>query len=88
MNDAVVALSKEQWTPGQVIILDHGGGYFSIYASLNAASVVKGASLRKGDVIGTVGISDPDLKPHLHFEIRTPPNGNAVDPESWLRGAR
>jgi murein hydrolase activator len=75
-------------TYGLTVILDHGGGYFSIYASLNSASVVKGASLRKGDVIGTVGISDPDLKPHLHFEIRTPPNGNAVDPESWLRGGR
>jgi murein DD-endopeptidase MepM/ murein hydrolase activator NlpD len=51
-------------------------------------SVRKGSVLRKGDILGTVGISDPDLKPHLHFEIRTPPNGNAVDPESWLRGAR
>ena len=77
-------------TYGLTVILDHGGGYFSIYASLNSvqAAVRKGSALRKGDVLGTVGISDPDLKPHLHFEIRTPPNGNAVDPESWLRGAR
>ena len=77
-------------TYGLTVILDHGGGYFSIYASLNSvlAGVRKGSALRKGDVLGTVGISDPDLKPHLHFEIRTPPNGNAVDPESWLRGAR
>ena len=77
-------------TYGLTVILDHGGGYFSIYASLNAVSpsLRKGSALRKGDVIGTVGISDPDLKPHLHFEIRTPPNGSAVDPESWLRGAR
>lgn len=77
-------------TYGLTVILDHGGGYFSIYASLNSvqAGVRKGSVLRKGDVLGSVGISDPDLKPHLHFEIRTPPNGNAVDPESWLRGAR
>ncbi|MEO7456300.1 MAG: peptidoglycan DD-metalloendopeptidase family protein [Gemmatimonadaceae bacterium] len=75
-------------TYGLTVILDHGGGYFSIYASLNSASVQKGATVRKGDVLGTVGISDPDLKPHLHLEIRTPPNGNAVDPESWLRGRR
>ena len=74
-------------TYGLTVILDHGGGYFSIYASLNsvAPSLRKGSVLKKGDLIGTVGISDPDLKPHLHFEIRTPPNGNAVDPESWLR---
>jgi len=31
-------------------------------------------------------VSDPELRPHLHFEIR--PQGRAVDPESWLRGAR
>ena len=77
-------------TYGLTVILDHGGGFFSIYASLHTASpaVRKGSLLRKGDVLGTVGISDPDLTPHLHFEIRTPPNGNAVDPESWLRGSR
>ena len=77
-------------TYGLTVILDHGGGYFSIYASLNSVppAVRKGSAMRKGDVLGTVGISDPDLEPHLHFEIRTPPNGNAVDPESWLRGAR
>ena len=45
-----------------------------------------GTPVRKGDVIGTVGVSDPDLKPHLHFEMR--PKGRAVDPESWLRGSR
>ncbi|MDQ2665687.1 MAG: peptidoglycan DD-metalloendopeptidase family protein [Gemmatimonadota bacterium] len=77
-------------TYGLTVILDHGGGYFSIYASLNSVppSLRKGTVLKKGDLIGTVGISDPDLKPHLHFEIRTPPNGNAVDPEGWLRGSR
>jgi murein hydrolase activator len=75
-------------TYGLTRILDHGGGYFSIYASLNATNVQKGATVRKGDNIGTVGVSDPDLKPHLHFEIRTPPDGKAVDPESWLRGTR
>ncbi|MES2179593.1 MAG: peptidoglycan DD-metalloendopeptidase family protein [Gemmatimonadota bacterium] len=77
-------------TYGLTIILDHGGGYFSIYASLNSAApgIQKGSTVKKGDVIGTVGMSDPDLKPHLHFEIRTPPRGDAVDPESWLRGTR
>lgn len=73
-------------TYGLTVILDHGGGYFSIYGSLNTAAVKKGAVVRKGDVLGTVGVADPDLAPHLHFEIRTPPDGRAVDPESWLRG--
>ena len=73
-------------TYGLTVIVQHGAGDYSVYASLAGASVRTGASIRKGDVIGTVGISDPDLRPHLHFEIR--PQGRAVDPESWLRGTR
>jgi septal ring factor EnvC (AmiA/AmiB activator) len=73
-------------TYGLTVILQHGDGDYSIYASLNSASVRTGAAVRKGDALGTVGISDPDLKPHLHFEMR--PQGHAVDPESWLRGTR
>jgi septal ring factor EnvC (AmiA/AmiB activator) len=73
-------------TYGLTVILQHGEGDYSIYASLQAASMRKGAAVRKGDVVGTVGVSDPDLKPHLHFEMR--PKGRAVDPESWLRGSR
>ena len=73
-------------TYGLTVILQHGGGDYSIYASLNSAAVRSGATVRKGDAVGTVGISDPDLKPHLHFEMR--PRGRAVDPEAWLRGAR
>jgi murein hydrolase activator len=73
-------------TYGLTVILQHGAGDYSIYASLASAAVRTGTAVRKGDVVGAVGISDPDLKPHLHFEIR--PQGRAVDPESWLRGAR
>jgi murein hydrolase activator len=70
-------------TYGLTVILQHGEGDYSIYASLQSASVRTGSSVRKGEVIGTVGISDPDLTPHLHFEMR--PKGHAVDPEKWLR---
>ena len=73
-------------TYGLTVILQHGEGDYSIYASLQGASVRTGTAVRKGDTIGTVGVSDPDLKPHLHFEMR--PKGRAVDPESWLRGSR
>lgn len=73
-------------TYGLTVILQHGEGDYSIYASLAEASVRTGATVRKGDPVGTVGVSDPDLKPHLHFEMR--PKGRAVDPESWLRGSR
>jgi septal ring factor EnvC (AmiA/AmiB activator) len=70
-------------TYGLTVILQHGEGDYSVYASLASASVRNGATVKKGEAIGTVGVSDPDLKPHLHFEIR--PKGHAVDPERWLR---
>ncbi len=70
-------------TYGLTVILQHGEGDYSVYASLASASVRTGTTVKKGEAIGTVGVSDPDLKPHLHFEIR--PKGHAVDPERWLR---
>lgn len=73
-------------TYGLTVIIQHGEGDYSIYASLQGAALRAGAGVKKGDVVGTVGISDPELSPHLHFEMR--PKGRAVDPEHWLRGAR
>jgi murein hydrolase activator len=73
-------------TYGTTIIVEHGGGDYSIYGSLARADVRLHESVTKGQQLGTVGISDPDLPPHLHFEIRH--GGPAVDPASWLRGER
>lgn len=73
-------------TYGTTIIVEHGGGDYSIYGSLARADVTLRETVTKGQQLGTVGISDPDLPPHLHFEIRH--GGPAVDPASWLRGER
>ena len=77
-------------TYGLTVIVDHGGGDYSIYGSLNRADVRAQQAVVKGQVIGTVGISDPDLASHLHFEIRHGTDGRplAVDPAKWLRGQR
>lgn len=82
-----VALAEASGTYGLTVILQHGGGAYSIYSSLASVSVRKGAKITKGDVIGTVGQSDPDLPPRLHFEMR-PKDGVAVDPLEWLRRQR
>jgi septal ring factor EnvC (AmiA/AmiB activator) len=73
-------------TYGLTVIVQHGGGDYSVYGSLQRASVVKGAKVTKGETIGTVGRADPDLSPHLHLEIR--PKGRAVDPLTWLQQRR
>lgn len=81
-----VVLSENVGTYGATVIVQHGGGDYSIYGSLGRIDVRKGQTIQKGQVIGTVGAADPDLPPHLHLEIR--PKGRAVDPLEWLRGQR
>lgn len=77
---------RQLGTYGLTVIIDHGGGDYSIYGSLSRADVRESQMVSKGQVIGGVGISDPDLPPHLHFEIRH--GGPAVDPATWLRQQR
>ena len=74
-------------TYGLTIIVDHGGGDYSIYGSLSRTDVRPQQTVNKGDVIGTAGISDPDIPPHLHFEIRHGTDGRpvAIDPAKWLK---
>jgi septal ring factor EnvC (AmiA/AmiB activator) len=78
-----VVLAGQLGTYGQTVIVEHGGGDYSVYGSLNTIKVSKGEHVSKGEVIGTVGVSDPDLPAHLHFEIRH--GGPAVNPTTWLR---
>jgi septal ring factor EnvC (AmiA/AmiB activator) len=68
---------------GLMMILDHDGGYYSIYAHLERARAGLGQRVAKGEVIGTVGESGSLTGPKLHFEIRQ--EGRAVDPIAWLR---
>ena len=77
---------RQLGTYGLTVIIDHGGGDYSIYGSLSRSDVRESQTVAKGQVIGGVGISDPDLPPHVHFEIRH--GGPAVDPASWLREQR
>ena len=81
-----VMIAEPIGTYGLTVIVQHGGGDYSVYGSLNRALVTKGAKVKKGQTIGTVGQADPELNPHLHFEIR--PKGKATDPLVWLQNKR
>ncbi len=81
-----VVLAENVGTYGPTVIIQHGGGDYSVYGSLARIDVQKGQAVAKTQRIGSVGAADPELPPHLHFEVR--PNGRAVDPLEWLRGRR
>jgi septal ring factor EnvC (AmiA/AmiB activator) len=83
VSSGEVVLADVMGTYGNTIIVQHGGGDYSVYGSLSNMAVSKGTRVVKGQVIGTVGATDPSLPAHLHFEIRH--GGPAVDPLDWLR---
>ncbi len=56
---------------GNMIMIDHGNGFQSLYAHLSALNVVCGQSVGQGDVIGAIGSTGHSSGSHLHFEIRT-----------------
>lgn len=82
-----VVFAEQAGTYGLTMIVQHGGGAYTMYASLQEIRAPRGTKVTKGQTIGTVGQADPDLPPRLHFEIR-PNGGRAVDPLEWLRRQR
>ena len=67
---------------GNCIIVDHGGGWSTLYGHCSALYVSKGKTVMQGTVIGAVGSTGMSTGPHLHFEVRY--NGSPVDPRSRL----
>jgi len=86
INSGTVALSDEQWTPGQTICIDHGGGIFSKYMHLSARRVRTGEAVTRGQLIGLSGqTGGQNPGPHLHLDLVV--NGTHVDPIDFMRTA-
>lgn len=67
---------------GQLIIINHGGGYNSLYGNLSQIFSHAGDIIKSGQVIGKVGTSGILDAPGLYFEIRY--KGRPLDPTQWL----
>lgn len=67
---------------GKVVVVDHGGGWTTLYAHNRENLVRTGAAVRRGAVIATLGASGTTSGPNLHFEIRK--DGVAYDPVWYL----
>jgi hypothetical protein len=55
---------------GNMIMIDHGNGYQTLYAHLSSVSAVCGQSVYTGTYIGAIGSTGNSTGPHLHFEVR------------------
>jgi septal ring factor EnvC (AmiA/AmiB activator) len=68
---------------GNLIIVDHGNEYYTLYAHIAEIEAREGEDVRQGQRIGTVGDTGSLAGPRLYFEVRY--QGRPLDPEQWLR---
>lgn len=71
---------------GNMVEIDHGGGYSTRYAHLSEIDVRVGDKVARGETIGKSGSTGRSTGPHLHYEVRH--NGKAVNPVSFLKAGR
>ena len=67
---------------GNVIVINHGGGFSTLYAHQSRLAASDGQDVDQGQVIGYVGSTGRSTGPHLHFETRV--NGNPQNPRRYL----
>ena len=68
---------------GNLIIVDHGNEYYTLYAHAADIRVAEGEDVKQGQAIGTVGDTGSLQGPRLYFEVRY--EGKPQDPAQWLR---
>jgi murein hydrolase activator len=67
---------------GNMIIIDHGGSYYTVYANIEELFKSAGDEVQTGEVVATVGDTGSKIGPKLHFEIRH--HGKPIDPLTWV----
>ena len=63
---------------GNCVVIDHGGGFSTLYGHMKSILVSEGQLVEQGDVLGGVGSTGNSTGPHLHFETRV--DGEALNP--------
>lgn len=73
---------------GNHVVVDHGGGYWTLYAHLSRISIADGQTVKAGDKLGDVGSTGNSTGPHLHFEIRHSNNPDVIVAAHYIPGKR
>lgn len=81
----VVIVAQSYNGYGNCIIIDHGGGLWTLYGHLMNGGILveKGETVKRGEKIGLVGSTGQSTGNHLHFEVRK--NSEATDPAPYLK---
>jgi murein DD-endopeptidase MepM/ murein hydrolase activator NlpD len=81
-NGVVVYAGWNNWGYGNVVVVNHGNGWQTLYAHLNALYVDCGQSVYQTNIIGAIGNTGNSAGSHLHFEMMY--NGTKVNPHNYL----
>lgn len=82
INSGIVKDAYSDPVYGNMVVIDHGRGIYSLYLHLNEFRVKAGDAVRKGQAIGTVGDTGLASGPHLHLSVKI--NGVSVDPVRFV----
>jgi len=82
-EDGVVIFSGFLKGYGNVVIIKHEGDFFTVYAHNRVNLVKEGEFVKKGQVIGNVGMTGNAQTPHLHFEVRK--KTRPLDPTEYVQ---
>jgi murein DD-endopeptidase MepM/ murein hydrolase activator NlpD len=77
-NGKVIMVEKSYWGYGNTIVIDHGFGYKTKYSHLHQFKVKKGETVKRGQLIATLGNTGKSTAPHLHYEVHK--NDKPVNP--------
>ncbi len=80
--DGTVIAASYSSSMGNYVMIDHGGGLYTIYMHASALYVSQGQSVTAGTQIAAVGSTGNSTGPHLHFSVRL--NGQYVSPWQYL----
>jgi murein DD-endopeptidase MepM/ murein hydrolase activator NlpD len=81
----VVVHAGSRYGYGEMVEVNHGGGFSTRYGHHQKLLVKVGDIVKKGQIIGLMGSSGRSTGPHVHFEVYK--NGRAVDPSSYIHRA-
>lgn len=80
--DGVVTFAGLRGGYGNLIVVDHGYGYSSVYGHLSRMLVKPGERVKRSQQLGAVGNTGRSTGPHLHYEVRV--NGIPVNPRMFV----
>ncbi len=80
--DGQVSFAGRRWLLGNVLEINHGHGFVTRYAHLDAFKKNKGDRVKRGEAIALMGNTGRSTGPHLHYQIRL--NGIPVNPEKYI----